>query len=132
MTEYHTDTTKFDGVKATCKDCCNSSARASYYKNKSKHRKANKIKADNNRDRNRELIFKLTGFTCEWCGFTHKSTAAFDWHHLNPSEKEHSIGNLMRRSNTKLLLEEIEKCVFLCKNCHFIEHERIREENNGT
>ena len=78
----------------------------------------------------REYIKEVTNLACIECGFTHNTTAPFDFHHLDPSLKEKAIGEMIGRATRDRLEEEISKCVFLCKNCHAIEHERIRRETH--
>lgn len=63
---------------------------------------------------------KLKGGKCERCGYD-KCIAALDFHHLDPNEKEHKIGNGNTTSWEKYL-KEVEKCILLCANCHREEH----------
>ncbi len=57
---------------------------------------------------------------CERCPENH--IACLEFHHLNPKEKEVSIGNAINRWSIKRILEEIKKCSVLCSNCHRKEH----------
>jgi predicted HNH restriction endonuclease len=53
----------------------------------------------------------------------------FDFHHPDPTIKEYGgVAGLMSWSNTTKLKQEVAKCILLCKNCHAIEHERLRNE----
>jgi hypothetical protein len=40
----------------------------------------------------------------------------YDFHHINPDEKRFAISRAW--SANGLLLEEIQKCVLVCSNCH--------------
>jgi hypothetical protein len=77
------------------------------------------------RDRRRKLkkmLVEHKGGCCSQCGYN-KSMAALDFHHLDPNEKEFSIG----RAYTKTLdstLKELDKCIILCSNCHRELHEQ--------
>lgn len=64
-----------------------------------------------------ELIEKRGG-CCEKCGYN-KNVAAFDFHHKNPNEKEYQL-DVRKLSNTTMsnLMQEFEKCILLCANCH--------------
>ncbi len=42
---------------------------------------------------------------------------SMDFHHMDPSSKEFSIGSSSSLSFSKLLAEA-KKCILLCKNCH--------------
>lgn len=42
-----------------------------------------------------------------------------DFHHLDPSKKLFSIGEAVNRQlSLKRILEEMEKCIPICSNCH--------------
>jgi len=50
-----------------------------------------------------------------------------EFHHINPSEKEYSIANMIDSGFGKEKLDnEISKCDVLCANCHRITHYEIR------
>lgn len=53
--------------------------------------------------------------SCIICGET--EPICIDYHHINPNEKEFTIGQHRSRSR-EWLLQEISKCVCLCANCH--------------
>lgn len=49
--------------------------------------------------------------------------AVYDFHHLDPSEKEYNLGDVIRRKrNREVIADELSKCVLLCANCHRIRH----------
>lgn len=62
----------------------------------------------------------MLGGKCQRCGWTGHQ-AGYDFHHINPSEKEFAIGRMANISWEKLKTE-ISKCELLCRNCHGIEH----------
>ena len=62
---------------------------------------------------------------CCLCGFN-EVQEALEFHHVNPEEKEFSIGG--SNNQTKALkpqLEEIKKCILVCSNCHKGIHQNI-------
>ena len=63
--------------------------------------------------------FKRT-LKCTKCGFDH--IAALDFHHVDPTEKEHNVNRLVSNKSFKKAYAEIEKCIVLCANCHRIHH----------
>jgi hypothetical protein len=71
--------------------------------------------------------FKTT-LSCAQCGFSH--SAALDFHHENPSEKEYNIHKLIGNGRFAQAYEEIKKCIVLCANCHRIHH--WQEKKNPT
>jgi hypothetical protein len=46
----------------------------------------------------------------------------YDFHHLDPGEKERHTSDMIGNRSSAALAEEIVKCVLLCANCHRIEH----------
>lgn len=62
-----------------------------------------------------DLLRKSHGGKCERCGYNNY-LGALDFHHINPNEKDFTIGN--RNFKLKECVEEIKKCVLLCSNCH--------------
>ncbi len=47
--------------------------------------------------------------------------AVFEFHHLDPQQKDVDWSKLRLASNARLRAE-LEKCVLLCANCHRIRH----------
>ena len=69
----------------------------------------------------RQRVLKLRaveylGGKCTKCNYV-GVPAVFDFHHLDPAEKDLSWGN-KRTSNWDNLKKELDKCVLLCSNCH--------------
>lgn len=61
------------------------------------------------------LLRKQRGGKCERCGYD-TYLGALDFHHINQTEKDFTIGN--RDFRLKDCIEESKKCVLLCANCH--------------
>ena len=66
---------------------------------------------------------------CKDCGF-HRYGGALDYHHINAATKEGRIDAMSWYNQTDFYKREIEKCLLLCKNCHYIRHSK--EAENGT
>lgn len=86
------------------------------YYNKQHHEKYSKLKKIGH-------ILKVNG--CAICGYN-KCDAALDFHHSNPEDKVfminmHSIGI----KNNEQLVEELNKCILLCANCHREIHYKV-------
>lgn len=58
---------------------------------------------------------------CSNCGYN-RCGACLDYHHKNPATKECRILARDWKLGTPRILAELEKCVLLCKNCHYEEH----------
>ena len=54
---------------------------------------------------------------CAYCGLIDEPVL-YDFHHLNPKEKEFGIGNGATTRSKEAYIREAKKCVMLCSNCH--------------
>jgi len=79
------------------------------------------------RDRQTKLLWRrgikarlvdYFGGKCSACN-TEYHQSVFDFHHLDPNEKE---GQINSYNNYEDSLEEAKKCVMLCANCHRLVH----------
>jgi hypothetical protein len=63
------------------------------------------------------------GGVCAICGNTFED-CCYDFHHMNPDEKEFNIssGNVNSAKNWLHVRDELKKCVLLCANCHRLVH----------
>ena len=74
-----------------------------------------------NRDKNRAILCELKINGCAICGYN-KCDNALEFHHVNPADKKFNI--TIPHIGNKNLVEELNKCILLCANCH-------RETHNG-
>lgn len=81
------------------------------------------------KNKQQKLADYIGGIKCVKCGFSHTSFAPFDFHHVNPETKDISISDAINRKWERLI-EEVDKCILLCSNCHRIEHERLRNDSS--
>lgn len=61
---------------------------------------------------------------CTICGID--DFRCLQFHHPNPKKKEFEVAVLARQGSMKKLVQEIEKCIILCANCHRKLHARQR------
>lgn len=72
-----------------------------------------------------ELI-EYKGGKCEICGYN-KNIAALEFHHIDSSTKCFNIdGRLLANKKMDELIEEVNKCMLLCSNCH----KEVHHENH--
>jgi hypothetical protein len=66
---------------------------------------------------------KYKGGECVDCKVPYPQypAAVFEFHHLDPDEKDVNFTKLRLRSWEKIT-KELDKCVLLCANCHRIRH----------
>ena len=141
ISEFHKDSRQRSGTTSRCKKCT-IAYKKDYYHHQGgkqvvvKHREGNREKikeyGKKYREKNRNSPFKnkrklefclYKGGCCTECGFkaTEKTIPAFDFHHVNPSEKEYTPSDLLMSEKSKVL-KELDKCILLCSNCHRILH----------
>ena len=86
-------------------------------------KKSNYIHVKDFRVRIKERAVEYKGGKCIICGYC-KCIKALEFHHINPKEKDFTLG-----ANTNIawykVKAEIEKCVLLCSNCHREVHSGI-------
>ena len=92
-----------------------------YLKNKEiinkRHQKYNKIYYE----RGKILLRKLKINGCAICGYN-KCDISLDFHHTNPEDKKFGINNRHLSRKDTAIIEELNKCILLCKNCHSALH----------
>ena len=72
------------------------------------------------RTERKQWAINYLGGVCKHCGGTFHHSV-YDFHHVDPTQKDYSLGQLISSKVTKLK-EELDKCILLCANCHRIEH----------
>lgn len=85
-----------------------------------KHRQA--YKKTYHRKRKIKLL-EYKGAKCEECGISYngKNASIFHFHHVI-GEKSFNIGNQVINKAWSTLIEEVDKCIVLCANCHEMKH----------
>ena len=113
------DKRQVDGRSGQCRECCSKAALNVYHTNEARKNSIIKNGVDRQR-KNKVKAIEYLGGKCEDCGIVgHPSI--YDFHHLNPEEKEHTPNKLRGRS-WEVQLKEINKCILLCSNCHRLRH----------
>ena len=108
-----TDSSKFNGhKKSKCKRCQNSSNTKTYPKLK-EWRKNTKLK-----------LVEGFGSICSCCGLI-DAPLVYDFHHLNPSEKDFSLSSKVK--SWDVIVNEANKCIMLCSHCHRKIHSGLVE-----
>jgi len=62
----------------------------------------------------KERVIAHLGGRCQICGYD-KCASAFDFHHLDSTEKDFDIS---RKMSWATIEPELAKCALLCANCH--------------
>jgi len=68
----------------------------------------------------RELVYKdKIAKGCSRC--PEKRPSCLQYHHLDPTTKIAGVGTLSQSKPPVIVAAEMEKCILLCANCHFVE-----------
>jgi len=74
-----------------------------------------------NRNNIKSKLIKMLGGKCVHCEGVFPM-AAFDFHHIDPKQKDFTITNEIANKPFKELENEVKKCILLCANCHRVVH----------
>ncbi len=96
-----------------CRECQKKYRRQHYLDNKQKY--VDKAKVYRQNFIEWFIDYKKT-LRCESCG--ESRYWVLDFHHKNPKEKDIEVSLVVRQCNKQKLLDEIEKCMVVCSNCH--------------
>ena len=86
-----------------------------------KHHETYKVKRKAKRlnrraDRLQKYYDLKSRMSCSICG--ENDPVAIEFHHLDPSIKENHMNRMARDHCWDRVIEELEKCIPLCSNCH--------------
>lgn len=110
-----------DFRRGVCKEC-RAKGKKAWRKNNPELYHAQAIRHQNKQT---ELLYSLKK-PCIICG--EAEPVCIDFHHINPEDKEFTIGKCRGRGK-EWLIKEISKCVCLCSNCHRKVHAGLIDLN---
>ena len=123
-------------IKVTCLYC---DKEFDYYRDSAAIRKAcyDCIPDDKQHDASlkrrlvKEKAVRVKGNKCEICGETYPP-GVYDFHHLDPAQKDFNIWNKHATVKWDIVEKEIEKCALLCANCHRLVHLGLAQIDEGN
>ena len=65
----------------------------------------------------KKVLISYKGGCCEICGYD-KYIGALDLHHINPNDKDFNFGKNKQYILNEKMIDELNKCVLVCSNCH--------------
>lgn len=96
----------------------------------SKNKKLQQERNEKIEIRKKEFVLNLKkNSKCSMCSEGH--FAVLDFHHLNPSQKDRTISEMIKDSvSLEKIKLEIKKCIIVCANCHRKLHyeERLKKD----
>ena len=75
----------------------------------------------------KKLLKELKINGCAICGYN-KCNLALEFHHVISEDKEFKINESQLYNNDDRIIDEIHKCILLCRNCHAEIH-ALEKEN---
>ena len=114
LTEFNKNKSKKDGLQYYCKVCQGLMTQEHYRKNKQSY-------VDNSLKQKQLLAEWFKGYKktlkCSMCSVD--KHYMLDFHHQDPEFKKFTVSQMIRSCGSKKrILEEIDKCIVVCKNCH--------------
>jgi hypothetical protein len=91
------------------------------------HKNKWRVDSKKHSEKRNKIINEWKSKGCAKCGDTRPYV--IDAHHIDPTQKQFSIGTTMRGINPTQ--QELEKCIPLCSNCHR-EFHYLKKQNNIT
>lgn len=113
-----------DGFMSRCKQCHCERQKVHRDNPDTEYNKQSRLR----RLTRKQKAIEMFGNKCADCNHTFHPNV-YDFHHLDPNEKDTTLGNLLHKS-WKYIEPELKKCVMLCANCHRLRHtnDDIKEE----
>lgn len=111
--QFRKDKNATDGLQSMCKDC-----RKAYDRQKYADRYHGNVKERSKAHRYANMAYLKeykNGRRCLLC--SEDENECLDFHHVDPNEKDFSIGDA-RSYSLDRIKQEVDKCVLLCANCH--------------
>lgn len=115
-----------------CKMCSVPQIRENFYKLQGKSYKSSwdcrssicktcqSIKTSQTRRATKLQAIEYLGGCCRDCELKSVHSCIYDFHHLDPTQKDISFGKVNK--SFAVLKPELDKCILLCSNCHRIRH----------
>lgn len=125
LSEFNKKSSTKDGLERYCKSCHQARNKKHYEANKQTYiataMKWQQVKREWWVEYKKTLSCSVCGESRHWC---------LDFHHLDPSEKDDTVSQMVvHNCSTERILEEVSKCVVVCRNCHADIHYK---ENVGS
>ena len=127
LSQFNKNKTRKDGHHTYCRKCSKDHYRRYYRRNSCEERQrlstSRKKRIINIRERSHQYKVEKG---CHFCD--ENARVCLDFHHIDPSTKSAHISELVSRGSPwERVLEEIDKCIVVCSNCHRKVHAGILE-----
>lgn len=126
LTEYSNDKNNPDGLQYRCNHCIKKYRQSKQYK--ISNRKSSKKYGEKAYKKFKIIMDELKSNGCAICGYS-RYNRLLDFHHSLSTDKKFEIGQGWGKSN-KVLSDELNKCILLCRKCHMRIHRKGEIELN--
>ena len=92
-------------------------------------RKRRVISVQKRRHKLKQMSIEYKGNKCFICNYN-KCKNALEFHHINPNEKNFSIGEKGITRSWEIIKKELDKCILVCSNCHREIHSKLINISN--
>lgn len=79
------------------------------------------------RQKTKLKAIEYKGGCCQNCKYN-VCYKALTFHHIDPSKKDFSLSEKGPKGGWERILEELDKCMLLCSNCHAETHDGLHPE----
>ena len=115
-TEFYTEVRRLDKLSPDCKLCRRESAKESYRRNPDKTKLRSSRARKGIRARRKALFDEIKlKYGCRLCPV--RDLEVLDFHHYDPKLKRQPVMRIADKG-IKMVIDEVNKCVILCANCH--------------
>ena len=77
------------------------------------------------------MAVEYKGGRCKTCGYD-RCIDALEFHHINLSKKEFGISEKGYTRSWKKVMEELDKCIMVCANCHRELHAKLAASHGNV
>lgn len=119
LAEFNKNKGRKDGLNSICRLCSQKRSKQYYQDNKESHKVVVNKQRNQRRKKLKRLInnYKTANNGCTFCD--EQELYCLDFHHLDPTEKEFDVSQLVSRTVTPArLIAEMQKCIIACSKCH--------------
>jgi hypothetical protein len=79
----------------------------------------------------RQMAVEYKGGKCEICGYN-RCIEALEFHHKNVFQKDFGISEKGYTKSWESVMEELDKCIMICANCHRELHAKLAASGGNT
>jgi DNA-directed RNA polymerase subunit M/transcription elongation factor TFIIS len=103
-----------------CRKCYYAERAEEKVNGRAKYKERARLKMLHRASDNKARAIERLGGRCAQCGTVDLPLCCYHFHHKDRRIKAFNVGQMLRQAWSVRLLQEIDKCLLLCANCHAI------------